>query len=273
MIEKANSGVSIRHQCRLLNLPRSGIYTERRATNDRDKKLLDLIDEIFLEFPEYGSRRMMKSLRRKGYPVGRTRVRSLMKKGGIESIYPRKKLSIPGKGHKIYPYLLKGVKIDRPNKVWAADITYIRMQKGFLYLVAIIDLYSRFILSWRLSNTLEGEFCREALKEALKNYKSPDYFNTDQGSQFTSDDFTKILKEKGIKISMDGKGRWIDNIFIERFWRTLKYSEVYIKSYLDVKDCRNNLEEFFDKYNNDRLHQSLAYRTPMEVYSGMRMVV
>lgn len=273
MIDKKNPVLSIRQQCQLLKLPRAGYYTEKNPMKDKDKEMLDKIDEIYLDLPEYGSRRMVKALRKEGYPVGRTKVRNLMKKGGIEAIYPKKRLSIPGKGHKIYPYLLKGVKIDRPNKVWASDITYIRMHKGFLYLVAVIDVYSRFITSWRLSNTLEGEFCREALKEAIKNYGTPEYFNTDQGSQFTSDEFTKILKVDDIKISMDGKGRWIDNIFIERFWRTLKYTEVYIKSYQDVRDCKNNLEEFIDKYNNRRLHQSLGYETPAEVYSGLRRVV
>ena len=272
MIEKNNYRLSIRYQCELLNLSRSGLYTEKKMINDEGKRLLDTIDEIFLEFPVYGSKRMMMELRRRGYQVGRTKVRSLMRKGGIEAIYPKKKLSIPNKEHKVYPYLLKGVKIDRSNKVWAADITYIRMQKGFLYLVAIIDHYSRFILSWRLSNTLEVDFCRDALKEAIKRYGKPDYFNTDQGSQFTSEQFTRILKINKIRISMDGKGRAMDNIFIERFWRTLKYEEVYLKSYMNVMDCQNNLKEFFKKYNNQRLHESLGYKTPREAYSGLKRV-
>ncbi len=272
MVERTNLNFSIRYQCQLLNLSRSGFYTEKRMISKEDKILLDLLDEIFLEFPVYGSRRLMRELKRRGYQVGRTKVRGLMRKVGIEALYPKKRLSIANKDHKIYPYLLRGVKIDRPNKVWAADITYIRMQKGFLYLIAIIDHYSRYILSWKLSNTLEGDFCMETLNEAIEKHGIPEYFNTDQGSQFTSRGFIEILKMNKIKISMDGKGRAMDNIFIERFWRTLKYEEVYLKSYMNVKDCRSNLTEFFKKYNSKRLHQSLGYLTPMEVYSGLRMV-
>ena len=195
-----------------------------------------------------------------------------MRKACIEAIYPKKRLSIPNKEHKVYPYLLKGVKIDRPNKVWATDITYIRMERGFVYLVAIIDHFSRYILSWKISNTLDVGFCRETLNEAIEKFGVPEYFNTDQGSQFTSNEFVGILKSHKIKISMDGRGRAMDNIFIERFWRTLKYEEVYLKYYVDVLDCKKNLENYFQKYNNLRVHQSLDYLTPGEVYSSMRKV-
>ena len=272
MIERDNPELSVRRQCELLELSRCGIYTKQLEINPEDKKLLDLLDEIFLKFPYYGSRRLSKDLKRRGYKAGRTKVRRLMKKGCIEAIYPKKRLSIPGKGHKIYPYLLKGVNINRPNKVWAADITYIRMNRGFVYLVAIIDIFSRYILSWKISNTLDAGFCHEALSEAIESYGIPEYFNTDQGSQFTSEEFIDILKDHNIKISMDGKGRAIDNIFIERFWRTLKYEEVYLKSYSNITDCKSNLEEYFHTYNNLRLHQSLDYLIPEEVYYGSRKV-
>lgn len=269
MIERDNPDLSVRKQCEMLNLPRSGIYNKVLEISSKDKELLDLLDEIFLKFPYYGSRRLSKELNRKGYTAGRTKVRRLMKKGCIEAIYPKKRLSIPGKGHKIYPYLLKGVNINRSNKVWAADVTYIRMEKGFIYLVAIIDIFSRYILSWKISNTLDADFCVDALNEAIEIYGIPEYFNTDQGSQFTSEGFINILKDHNIKISMDGKGRAIDNIFIERFWRTLKYEEVYLKSYSNITDCKSNLEEYFYTYNNERIHQSLGYLIPGEVYSGM----
>jgi len=271
MIERDNKYLSIRYQCNLLDLPRSGIYCEKKATDPEDKKLMDILDEIFLEFPCYGSRRLMRELNRRGCKAGRTKVRRLMRKAGIEAIYPRKKLSVPNRDHTVYPYLLRGLKIDRPNKVWAADITYIPMRKGYMYLVAIIDHYSRFILSWKLCNSLDVDFCKEALNEAIRKYGSPEYFNTDQGSQFTSKEFTGILKKHGVKISMDGKGRASDNIFIERFWRTLKYEEVYIKSYLNVVDCRSNLNEFFYKYNHRRIHQGLNYDIPFERYSELKL--
>ena len=270
MIERENSDLSIRHQCQLLDLSRSGLYREKKEISQENKNLLDLLDEIFLEFPYYGSRRLTKELNRRGYKTGRSKVRGLMRKACIEAIYPKKRLSIPNKEHKVYPYLLRGVKIDRANKVWATDITYIRMERGFVYLVAIIDHFSRYILSWKISNTLDVGFCREALNEAIEKCGVPEYFNTDQGSRFTSNEFIGILKSHKIKISMDGRGRAMDNIFIERFWRSLKYEEVYLKYYVNVIDCKNNLKNYFQKYNNLRLHQSLDYLTPREVYSGMR---
>jgi len=216
---------------------------------------------------------MSREMRRRGYTIGRDKARRLMRILGVEAIYPRKRLSIPDKEHQIYPYLLRDVAIDSPDVAWATDITYIRLKHGFVYLVAVIDLYSRYIVSWKLSTTLETDFCCEALREALKSGR-PEYFNTDQGSQFTSEDFTSILKEQKIRISMDGKGRVIDNIFIERFWRSLKYEEVYTRCYESVGDCRSSIRSYIDRYNRVRLHQSLGdYDTPLEAYRQMKMAV
>ena len=215
-MERENGKLSIRRQCELLALNRSSLYYERVGLSEEDQRILEEMDKIYLDFPSYGSRRMSRELRRRGYRVGRLRVRNLMRLLGIEAIYPRKRLSIPAKGHQIYPYLLREVEIDCPNKVWAADITYIRLKHGFVYLVAVMDVFSRYIISWRLANTLEPGFCCEALKEALESDR-PEYFNTDQGAQFTSSEFLSVLHGEEIKISMDGKGRVIDNIFIERF--------------------------------------------------------
>lgn len=268
MIEKNNSAMSIRDQCKLIDLNRSSYYYKSHSLRSGDQVLLDELDRIYLEQPFYGNRRLKEELKRRGFHAGRGRVRRLMRILGIEAIYPKPRLSIRDKEHKIYPYLLKTVEIDRPNKVWAADITYIRLRHGFVYLVAIIDIYSRFILSWRLSNTLETDFCVDALNEALSK-ATPEYFNTDQGSQFTSTRFIEVLKSSEIKISMDGRGRMLDNIFIERFWRSLKYEEVYIKSYESVWDCKKSLHEYMNFYNQRRLHQSLNYLTPCEVYRGV----
>ena len=216
---------------------------------------------------------MSRALKRRGYDVGRHKTRHLMRILGVEAIYPRKRLSIPDQEHQVYPYLLRDVTIDRPNIAWAADITYIRLKHGFVYLVAVMDLYSRYIVSWEISTSLEPEFCSAALKVALGKGR-PEYFNTDQGAQFTSKEFTSILKEEKIRISMDGKGRVIDNIFIERFWRTLKYEEVYAKCYESVADCKRNLGEYIEWYNRERLHQSpKEYDTPFEAYRQMKMAV
>lgn len=267
MIEKEHK-LSIRNQCEILGINRANYYYTGQSTRTGDEVLLIKLDCLYLKQPFYGTRKMSEALKRKGFPVGRTRVRRLMRILGIEAIYPKKpRLSIGNKEHKIYPYLLNSVNIDRPNKVWAADITYIPMKKGFMYLVAIIDLYSRFVISWRLSNTLEADFCVDALKEAL-SIATPEYFNTDQGSQFTSNIFTEVLKANGIKISMDGKGRMLDNIFIERFWRSLKYEEVYINAYENVSDCKKGIEDYVKFYNYERFHQSLDYLIPIEVYEG-----
>lgn len=268
MIEKNNPSLSIRFQCKVIDLNRSSYYYQGQRLRSGDQALLNELDEVYLKHPFYGSRRLKEELNRRGYHVGRGRVRRLMRILGIEAIYPKPALSLSDKEHKIYPYLLKNVEFDKPDKVWAADITYIRLRQGFVYLVAIIDLYSRFILSWRLSNTLEADFCVEALNEALSK-ATPEYFNTDQGAQFTSTRFIEVLKSNEIKISMDGRGRMLDNIFIERFWRSLKYEEVYIKSYENVRECRKGLNEYMNFYNQRRLHQSLNYLTPYEVYRGV----
>jgi len=265
-VEKGHQELSIRRQCKILSLNRSSLYYERVGLSEEDQRILDEMDKIYLDFPIYGSRRMSRELKRRGFKVGRHKARSLMRILGVEAIYPRKRLSFPDKEHQIYPYLLRDVEIDRPDIAWAADITYIRLKHGFVYLVAVMDLYSRYIVSWRISTTLESNFCCEALKEALERGQ-PEYFNTDQGAQFTSLDFTSILKEEKIKISMDGKGRVIDNIFIERFWRTLKYEEVYLRSYETVAECKQSIGVYIKKYNQLRLHQSLnEYDTPCEAY-------
>jgi len=257
----------IRDQCQLLGLPRSSFYYREQPMSAEDLELMLTIDMVHLEFPFFGSRKIQNALIKKGFPISRSRVRGLMRRMGLEAIYRKPRTSIPQSGNHIYPYLLKDLSIDRPNQVWATDITYIPMAKGFAYLVAIIDLYSRKVMSWRLSNALDTAFCKEALKEAIARFGSPEIFNSDQGCQFTSDSFTAVLKEHGIKISMDGKGRWVDNVFIERLWRSVKYEEVYLKSYETMTDARESLKRYFDFYNRNRSHQTLDYRTPDEVYS------
>jgi putative transposase len=250
-----------------LKISRSGWYYLPKEDAGEDLSYMKLIDRIYLEIPFYGSRKITDCLKKQGHKVNRKRVRRLMRLMGLRAIYCKPRTSIPGKGHKIYPYLLKGMKITRPNQVWAADITYIPMAKGFLYLVAIIDWYSRYVIAWKLSNTLDADFCIEALEEALRKGK-PEIFNTDQGSQFTSDEFIALLKKHNIQISMDGKGSYNDNLFIERLWRTVKYEEVYLKAYQDGKEARTSLREYIRFYNTERIHQALGYRTPIEVYQS-----
>jgi len=228
---------------------------------------MKLIDHQYLATPFYGSRKIAVWLKGQSYSINRKRVRRLMRIMGLKAIYRRPRTSKPASGHKIYPYLLTGMKITRPNQVWAADITYIPMARGFLYLVAIIDWYSRYVLSWQLSNTMDASFCVEALEEALKKGK-PDIFNTDQGSQFTSEAFIGLLEQHGVKISMDGKGSYNDNLFIERLWRTVKYEEVYLKAYQDGREARIGLGNYFRFYNTERPHQTHGYRTPAEVYTS-----
>ncbi len=223
------------------------------------------IDAIYTESPFYGSRRIQAQLNRLGTKIGRRKVQSLMRKMGLEAIYPKPNLSKPNLEHKIFPYLLKNVVIDKPNQVWSTDITYIRMKKGWLYLVAVMDWFSRYVLSWELSNSLEIEFCLKSLRTALESEK-PKIFNTDQGSQFTSSKFTSELQAEGILVSMDGRGRAFDNIFIERLWRSVKYEEVYIKEYFTVADAYRGIKDYFIFYNDRRLHQSLGYRSPREVH-------
>jgi len=224
------------------------------------------IDEIFTEDPTRGTRRICAVLRKDGVYVGRGRVRRLMERMGLAAIYCKPNLSKPSPDHKIYPYLLRGVKVTGVNQVWSTDITYVRLRGGFVYLTAVIDWYSRCVLSWRLSTSLEAAFCVEALEEAIERYGTPEIFNTDQGSQFTCDDFTKVLLNRNVKISMDGKGRALDNVFVERLWRTVKYEDVYLKEYGSVAECRAGLAAFFDRYNTRREHQALGYRCPMDVY-------
>ena len=268
MIKEDNAKkMSLRRQSKLLSLSRSGFYYKPRQMSELDHELMAAIDRINTEHPYYGSRRLQAVLRGLGFKVGRHHIRYLMRKMRVFALYPKKRTSIPNKEHKVYPYLLRGLDINRPNQVWSTDITYIRMAKGFVYLVAIIDWYSRYVLSWRLSTTLDSDFCIEALKEALQKYGCPEIFNSDQGSQFTSNKFVAVLEEKkDCKISMDGKGRVYDNIFIERFWRSLKYEEVYLKAYENVRACREGIGNYIKMYNTQRPHQALSYLTPDQVY-------
>jgi putative transposase len=260
--------VPVKRQAQLLDLSRSSVYYTPRALSERDLKLMRRIDELHLELPFYGSRKLADRLWREGHDVGRRHVRTLMRRMGIEALYRRPRTSIPARGAAIYPYLLSGVAIERPNQVWASDITYLPMAHGFLYLVAILDVASRKVLAFRLSNTLTADFCVEALEEAILRFGVPEIFNTDQGSQFTSEEWVKVLKDAGVAISMDGKGRWIDNVFIERLWRSVKYEEVYLRAYTNGSDARTSLTRYFRIYNAVRSHQSLEYRTPDEVYFG-----
>jgi putative transposase len=266
MIDPADRKLSISRQCRLLKLNRSTFYYKKRAIKPMDLKLMKLIDEQYLKTPSWGSRSMRNHLRRLGYKVNRKRVQRLMRIMGLEAIYPKPKTSRPHPGHKVYPYLLRGVTIDRPNQVWAADITYIPMSRGFMYLVAVMDWHSRKILSWRLSNTLEADFCVEAVEDAISQHGTPEVFNTDQGAQFTSQAFTNLLKDHDIKISMDGRGRVLDNIFIERLWWTLKYQYLYLWSFDNGSQLRQGLDQWFHFYNQERSHQALDNLTPDEVY-------
>ena len=263
-----NDVISISEQCRLLGISRSSYYYEPTPETEENLALMRRIDELYTDHPSWGSRKMRDRLILEGKTVNRKRIQRLMRLMGIEAIYPKKRLSIPNQEHRIYPYLLNGRIIDRPNQVWCTDITYIRLQHGFVYLVAIIDWYSRKVLSWELSTTLDTHFCLSALEDALHHHGTPEIFNTDQGCQFTSDAFTAKLLSKGIKISMDGKGRASDNIIIERFWRSLKYEEVYLKEYESVAECRENLRRYFDKYNNFRPHASLDGITPSMAYAA-----
>ncbi|WAK04325.1 IS3 family transposase (plasmid) [Methylobacter sp. YRD-M1] len=262
--------LSVTQQCKLLALSRSSVYYRPVEVSDEDLRLMKAIDAIHLEQPFRGSRRIRDELldQKVVAYINRKKVQRLMRQMGLVALYPKKKTSLPGKGHKIYPYLLKGLRIDRPNQVWATDICYIPMAKGFLYLVAVMDWHSRKVLSWRLSNTMDTGFCLEALEEAIARYGVPEMFNTDQGSQFTSDKFTGILNAHGIKISMDGKGRWVDNVFVERLWRSIKYEEIYLKAYETPRQAESEIGKYFRFYNEKRRHQGLAGKTPDEVYDA-----
>jgi putative transposase len=256
----------VTRQCALLDLPRSTFYHVSKPVSGEELELMALIDRCHLQHPFYGSRRIRDWLEDQGHRVNRKKVRRLMRTMDLTAQYPKRNLSLANQAHKVYPYLLRDLVIDRPNQVWATDITYIPMARGFVYLVAIMDWYSRKVLSWRVSNTLDTGFCVDALEEALETYGTPEIFNTDQGSQFTSEDFTGVLKQHGIRISMDGKGRWVDNVFVERPWRSVKYEEVYLRAYDSIPDARASLGRYFAFYNAERRHQSLDRRTPDSVY-------
>jgi putative transposase len=266
-IEPRHRRIAIYRQCELLGLSRSSLYYKPRGNTRYNKQLMKLIGEQYIQTPSYGIEKMTEQLRRMGHQVNHKRIRRLMRQMGLEAVYPRRRrvLSVPEKQHKIYPYLLRDVQIIRPDQVWSADITYVRMYRGWLYLVAVMDWFSRYVLSWEVSITLESGFCVSALGKAL-SLGRPEIFNTDQGSQFTSIDFTKILLNANVRISMDGKGRVFDNIFSERLWRTVKVEEVYLRDYQTVAEVRYNLGRYFELYNKRRLHQALGYRTPAEVY-------
>jgi len=261
--------LSVREQCRLLAVPRSTLYTARSGPKAVDLSVMRRLDEQYTATPFYGVERMTACLQREGIRIGHNRVRRLLRVMGLEAIYPKPRLSLPGgPEHRIYPYRLRGLRIDHPNQVWSADITYIRLSQGFVYLVAILDWFSRYVLSWSLSPTLDAWFCVQALREALR-IATPEMFNTDQGSQFTSGAWIEELTKAGIAISMDGRGRAFDNIFTERLWRSVKYEDVYLKDYRAVDEARRGLDGYFGFYNTDRLHQALAYRTPAEVHFGV----
>ena len=265
LIDKDHPEISINRQCKLLQVSKGALYYEPKTINPYTLLLMDLLDEQHTRTPFYGSRRLTAFLQQKGHMVNRKRVQRLMKKMRIEAIYPKPKLTRRNKEHKVYPYLLKNVKIEKPDHVWSTDITYIRIGRGFAYLTAVMDWFSRYVLSWQLSNSLENTFCLEALEEAL--YQSqPEIFNTDQGSQYTSVNFLKPLIDRNIKISMDSKGRALDNIFVERLWLTIKYEEVYLKEYRNMKEAYSSLKRFIKFYNCERPHQSLRYKTPETVY-------
>jgi putative transposase len=266
MVEPGHPRLSIVSQCALIGISRSSLYYEASGESPLNLKLMRLIDEQFLEDPTAGARQMARYLRRQGYWVNRKRVRRLMQKMGLMAIYQRPRTSRPHPEHKVYPYLLTGMDIGGPEQVWCADVTYIPMRRGFLYLVAVMDWASRRVLSWRLSNTLEADFCVAALEEALSRYGRPEVFNTDQGSQFTGFEFTDVLKKADVKISMDGKGRWMDNVMIERLWRTLKYGCVYLNAFETGSEARDGIGKWFERYNGRRPHSSLDDRTPDEAY-------
>jgi len=266
-VEPGHPEISLRRQCELLGVNRSSLYYEPVGESAENLLLMRLIDQEYTRHPFLGSRRLVVWLGERGQVVNRKRVARLMDLMGIEAVYPKPKLSQPGEGHRIYPYLLRGTKVERVNQVWSTDITYIRMAQGFLYLVAVMDWFSRFVLSWSLSLTMEMDFCLEALDRALRRGR-PEIFNSDQGSQFTSEKFIGKLEARKIAVSMDGRGRCFDNIFVERLWRSLKYEEVYLKDYASVAEARAGIAGYFQFYNHERLHQSLDYRTPAAIYLG-----
>jgi putative transposase len=272
LIECGHRALSIAHQCALVGVSRSSRYYTPKGENADNEHLMRLIDEQYLKTPWYGARQMARHLKRQGQWVNRKRVRRLMAKMGLMSVYPRPKTSKLHPAHAVYPYLLRALAVNRPDQVWCADVTYIPLHRGFMYLIAIMDWYSRRVLTWRLSNTLEADFCVEALQEAIERFGVPEIFNTDQGCQFTSAEFTGVLALHGIRISMDGRGRWIDNVFIERLWRSLKYECVYLEAFESPRDARTKLDYWIKYYNHQRPHSSLENRTPDEAYQGIKPV-
>jgi putative transposase len=268
MVETQNPELSIKEQCTLLGMARSSYYYEAAEESEENLAIMRRIDELYTDNPTWGSRKMRDKLRGEGFKVNRKRIQRLSRKMGIQTIFPKRNLSKRNHEHSIFPYLLRGVQILEPNHVWSTDITYIRLSHGWVYLVAIIDWYSKAILAWKLSNTMDRFFCMDVLREAIERFGTPAIFNTDQGAQFTNPDFIGILKAAGIKISMNGKGRALDNLPIERFWRTLKWDEVYLKDYENMADAKENIGRYIEKYNSVRPHASLGGRTPMNVYTS-----
>ena len=270
MIEPEHARLSIVRQCELVGISRSSWYYRPCGESDLNLRLMREIDEQYLITPWYGSRQMARHLRRLGYDVGRKRVRRLMRLMGLRALAPQPGTSRPAPLHKVYPYLLRDIAVERPNQAWCADITYLPMEQGFLYLIAIMDWHSRKVLSWSLSTTQDTAFCIEALEEALERYGCPEIFNTDQGSQFTSSEWTGVLKSNGIQISMDGKGQWMDNVFVERLWRSLKYECVYLNAFRNFKEARKQIGDWMEYYNDRRPHSALDDLTPSEFYAGIR---
>lgn len=268
-IKPNNPKISIARQCQLMRISTSTYYYKCKGFSSQTLAIMRIIDELYLASPTSGSRTISLKLRRLGYKVGRKYARSLMRKMGLYAIYTEPKTTIANKEHKVYPYLLRGLTIQKPNQVWCTDITYIPLKQGFVYLVAVMDWYSRKVLSWRISNTMDARFCVEALKDAMRKYGKPKIFNTDQGSQFTSKEFTDVLKDADIKISMDGRRRWIDNVFIERLWRSLKYECVYLNAFEIGRQAREGIGRWLDYYNHDRPHSTFDGHTPHETYNGI----
>ncbi len=266
MIDFNSSEISVAFQCNLLSINRSSVYYKSKQIKKRDLDLMRIIDAQYLETPFYGSRSMRNHIRRLGWTINRKPIQRLMRLMGLQAIYPKPRTTKPNPQNKVYPYLLRGLKINHPDQVWAADITYVPMSRGFMYLVAIMDWHSRKVLSWRVSNSMDADFCVEALEEAIDKYGCPEIFNTDQGCQFTSESFINVLKRNNIKISMDGRGRFQDNIFIERLWWTVKYQYLYLRAFDNGKELKKGLKKWFQYYNQDRFHQSLEDWTPDEIY-------
>ena len=266
MVQPLQGKISIGRQCQLLGLARGSYYYRARAQCEQNVLYMHRMDELYTQYPFFGSRRMTQWLRREGHAVGRDRIQRLMRQMGLEAIYPRRNLSQGHRQHRIFPYLLRGLAVERPDQVWCSDITYLRLSRGFLFLTVVLDWFSRYVLSWQLSNTLESRFCVLALEEALRRAQ-PQIFNTDQGSQFTGSEFTSVLGQAGVRISMDGRGRYLDNIFVERFWRTLKYEDIYLREYATAKEASEGIARYLDFYNHLRPHQALGYRTPAEVHA------